>query len=233
MTRWSSARDRPGVEIAGQIAELARRTLRREFRAVRDHRVRVILVDAGPQVLQPFGTRLGDRAQLALERLGVEVLLHAVVTDVDSFGLEVHLADGRSTYLAARTKIRAAGVSANPLGQILAGQSEASLDRAGRVAVRSDLTLPGHPEVFVIGDMAALRDLPGVATPRLPDRLPQPLHHRAALVHLVRGPWPLGADGHRAAGLRARSPHLAAGRRRRPRPAPTASGRSGRFARGG
>ena len=152
-----------GVEMAGQIAELARRTLRHDFRAIEPCRVRVLLLDAGSQVLSSFGPRLGARAQRALELLGVEVVLNAMVTTVDDQGLTVTLDDGRSLDVRAATKIWAAGVSASPLGRTLADQTETRIDRAGRLAVLPDLTLPGHPEVFVVGDMAAIDGVPGVA----------------------------------------------------------------------
>ncbi|PVG84440.1 FAD-dependent oxidoreductase [Nocardioides gansuensis] len=152
-----------GVEMAGQIAELAHRTLRRDFRAINTRSARVILVDAAPQVLPPFGAKLGARAQRELEELGVEVLLGAMVTDLDERGLEVKYKDGRSERIRAVTKIWAAGVQASPLARTLSEQTGAPLDRAGRIAVNPDLTLPGHPEVFVVGDMISLDNLPGVA----------------------------------------------------------------------
>jgi len=152
-----------GVEMAGQIAELAQRTLRHDFRAIEPCGVRVLLLDAGPQVLPSFGPALGARAQRALERLGVEVILNAMVTNIDEQGLTVTLENGRSLHVRAATKIWAAGVSASPLGRTLAAQTGARLDHVGRLAVLPDLTLPGHPEVFVVGDMAAIDGLPGVA----------------------------------------------------------------------
>jgi NADH dehydrogenase len=152
-----------GVEMAGQIAELSRRTLRRDFRAIQTQHARVILVDAAGQVLPPFGRRLGASTQRELEELGVEVMLGAMVTDVDERGIEVKYKDGRTEHIAAVTKIWAAGVQANPLGKTLSEQTGAPLDRAGRIAVNPDLSLPGHPEVFVVGDMIALDNLPGVA----------------------------------------------------------------------
>jgi NADH:ubiquinone reductase (H+-translocating) len=152
-----------GVEMAGQIAELAHRTLKRDFRAIETRQARVILLDAAGQVLPPFGARLGANAQKELEKLGVEVQLGAMVTDVDERGLEVKDKDGTVRRIEAVTKIWAAGVQANPLGRTLSEQTGAPLDRAGRIAVNPDLTLPGHPEVFVVGDMIALDNLPGVA----------------------------------------------------------------------
>lgn len=152
-----------GVEMAGQIAELAHRTLKRDFRAINTRQARVILLDAASQVLPPFGARLGAKAQKELADLGVEVQLGAMVTDVDERGLIVKDKDGTVRRIDAVTKIWAAGVQANPLGATLSEQTGAPLDRAGRIAVNPDLTLPGHPEVFVVGDMIALDNLPGVA----------------------------------------------------------------------
>ena len=152
-----------GVEMAGQIAELAHRTLKRDFRRINTREARVILLDAAPQVLPPFGAKLGEKTKLALEKLGVEVQLGAMVTDVDEWGIEVADKGGQRRRIEAVTKVWAAGVQASPLGKQLADQSGASLDRAGRIGVNPDLTLPGHPEVFVVGDMIALDNLPGVA----------------------------------------------------------------------
>ena len=152
-----------GVEMAGQIAELAHRTLKRDFRSINTREARVILLDAAPQVLPPFGARLGAKAKKELEDLGVEVQLGAMVTDVDERGLEVKDRDGTVRRIESMTKIWAAGVQANPLGRTLSEQTGAPLDRAGRISVNPDLTLPGHPEVFVVGDMISLDNLPGVA----------------------------------------------------------------------
>lgn len=152
-----------GVEMAGQIAELAHRTLRKDFRAINTRTARVVLLDAAGQVLPPFGAKLGEKTKAELEKLGVEVMLGAMVTDVDERGLEVKFKDGRVERITSVTKIWAAGVQANPLGRTLSEQTGAPLDRAGRIAVNPDLTLPGHPEVFVVGDMIALDNLPGVA----------------------------------------------------------------------
>jgi NADH dehydrogenase len=152
-----------GVEMAGQIAELSRRTLARDFRSISSRDARVVLVDAAPQVLPPFGAKLGQKTKVELEKLGVEVMLGAMVTDVDERGLEVKFKDGRIERIESVTKIWAAGVQASGLSRTLAEQTGAPLDRAGRIAVNSDLTLPGHPDVFVVGDMINLDHLPGVA----------------------------------------------------------------------
>ncbi|MBA3781083.1 MAG: NAD(P)/FAD-dependent oxidoreductase [Nocardioides sp.] len=152
-----------GVEMAGQIAELAHRTLRKDFRLINSRQARVILVDAAAQVLPPFGARLGEVTKRELEKLGVQVILGAMVTDVDERGIEIKYKNGTTESIRTVTKIWAAGVQASPLGKTLAEQSGAPLDRAGRIGVNPDLTLPGHPEVFVVGDMIALDNLPGVA----------------------------------------------------------------------
>jgi len=151
-----------GVEMAGQIAELSHRTLRHEFRRIDPRRVRVILLDAAPSVLGSFGDRLGAKAQARLDEIGVEVQLGAKVVGVDGSGIDVEDAQGRRR-IECVCKMWAAGVSASPLGEVLAQQCGAGLDRSGRIEVQPDLTLPGHPEVFVVGDMIALGGLPGVA----------------------------------------------------------------------
>ncbi|MCW2741583.1 MAG: dehydrogenase, FAD-containing subunit, partial [Blastococcus sp.] len=152
-----------GVEMAGQIAELAHRTLRRDFRRIDPTTTRVVLLDAASHVLPSFGEKLGGRARRQLNNIGVEVQLGAMVTDVDADGIEIKDGDGQVRRIQAATKIWAAGVQASPLGRILGEQSGAEIDRAGRVSVLPDLTLPDHPEVHVVGDMMALDKLPGVA----------------------------------------------------------------------
>jgi NADH dehydrogenase len=146
-----------GVELAGALTEIARHTLRGEFRRIQPRSARVILVEGTDRVLPPYPPDLSDKARRQLEGLGVEVLTGALVTGVDGAG--VQLGDQR---IAARTVLWAAGVAASPLGRML-GQC----DRAGRLEVEPDLTVPGHPEVFVIGDLAAVRHdgkpVPGVA----------------------------------------------------------------------
>src|SRR5919205_823305 len=152
-----------GMEMAGQIAELAHRTLNRDFRRIDPSQARIVLLDGAPQVLPSFGEKLGDRARRQLAEIGVEVQLGALVTDVDADGLEIKDADGQVRRIAAATKIWAAGVQASGLGRMLGEQTGAEVDRAGRISVLPDLTLPGHPEIHVVGDMMALDKLPGVA----------------------------------------------------------------------
>jgi NADH:ubiquinone reductase (H+-translocating) len=151
-----------GVEMAGQIAELADYTLKGAFRHIDSTRARVILLDAAPAVLPPFGDKLGKRAAARLEKMGVEIQLGAMVTDVDRDGITVKDSDGVRRIESA-CKVWSAGVSASPLGRDLARQSTVELDRAGRVKVLPDLSVPGYPNVFVIGDMAAVDGVPGVA----------------------------------------------------------------------
>ncbi|GAA4317264.1 NAD(P)/FAD-dependent oxidoreductase [Klenkia terrae] len=153
-----------GVEMAGQIAELARRTLKDNFRNIDPKTARVILMDAAPVVLPPFAEKLQQNAAKQLRDIGVEIQLGAMVTGLDANGLDVKdTKDGTTRRVTAATKIWAAGVQASPLGALLAQQCDVQIDRAGRVEVQPDLTLPGHPEVFVVGDMMSLDKLPGVA----------------------------------------------------------------------
>ncbi|WP_445145912.1 NAD(P)/FAD-dependent oxidoreductase [Dyella sp. Tek66A03] len=148
-----------GVELAGTLAELARHTLPREFRRADPRQANVLLVEAGPRLLPAFDTDLSEKARRQLHKLGVDIRLNTAVTAIDSNG--VMLGD---TPYTARTVLWAAGVAASPLGRVLG----APVDRAGRVLVRPDLSLPGHPEVFVIGDLASVTQesgqlVPGVA----------------------------------------------------------------------
>src|SRR4051794_1914601 len=152
-----------GVEMAGQISELARRTLAHDYRDIDPTKARIVLIDAADDVLGTFGTKLSAGAAKQLEHMGIEVWLDEKVVDVDDRGLTVEDQSGTRTRIPARTVIWAAGVKASPLASSLAQQSGAELDRGGRVKVRPDCTLPGHPEVFVIGDMMSLNDYPGVA----------------------------------------------------------------------
>jgi NADH:ubiquinone reductase (H+-translocating) len=152
-----------GVEMAGQIAELADHTLKGAFRSIDSTKARVILLDAAPAVLPPMGPKLGKKAQDRLEKMGVEIQLDAMVTDVDRNGLTVKDSDGTVRRIESACKVWSAGVSASPLGKQIGEQSGAEIDRAGRVKVLPDLTVPGHPNVFVIGDMAYVDGVPGMA----------------------------------------------------------------------
>ena len=149
-----------GVELAGTLAEIARRTLRDEFRSIDTSRTRIVLVEAGPTILPAFPEKLRDAARASLRRLGVEVRENTAVTAVDAAGVDL----GGSERLAAKTVLWTAGVAASPIVRTLG----VPVDRAGRAIVEPDLSIPGHPEVFVIGDAAAFlhqtgKPLPGVA----------------------------------------------------------------------
>nr|WP_232234452.1 NAD(P)/FAD-dependent oxidoreductase [Actinoplanes sp. N902-109] len=151
-----------GVEMAGQIAELAHRNLVGQFKHIDTRKARVILIDAVDAVLKTFGDRLSTRALRQLHLLGVEVELETKVVDVDATGIEVETKRGHER-IESMTKMWAAGVSAPPLARKLAAAAGAQTDRAGRIMVEPDCTLPGHPEIFAVGDMMALDRLPGVA----------------------------------------------------------------------
>ena len=148
-----------GVELAGTLAEIARRALTNEFRTIDPRKTRIVLLEGGPRILPAYPDDLSRSAEEQLKRLGVEVHTSAMVTNVTPG--TVHMGE---TQLPAAVILWAAGVAASPLGKKLG----APVDRAGRVAVNPDLSLPGHPEVFVIGDLATLKDengkpLPGIA----------------------------------------------------------------------
>jgi NADH dehydrogenase len=151
-----------GVELAGQIRELAHRSLRDEFRAFDPESIRVILLDAGKEPVAAFGHDLSEHAARQLADLGVELRMGARVTHIDTTGLDLATDDGNE-HLGARTVVWAAGVQASPLAALLADATGAEVDRSGRIAVLPDLTLPGHPEVFAVGDITTLDHLPGVA----------------------------------------------------------------------
>jgi len=143
-----------GVELAGTFAEIARHTLRGEFRRIDPHSARVMLVEGANRVLPPYPPDLSAKAQLQLERLGVTVWPGRMVTGIDADGVSLG-----AERIACKTVIWAAGVAASPLGAALG----AMLDRAGRVKVEPDLSVPGHPEIFVAGDLASVNAVPGIA----------------------------------------------------------------------
>lgn len=152
-----------GVELAGTLAEIARRTLRHEFRSIDPRRARIVLVEAGPTILPSFPGKLRNAARASLRRLGIDVREATTVTAIDAHGVILRR-DAIEERLAAGTVLWTAGVAASPLVRSLG----APLDRAGRVLVAPDLSVAGHPEIFVIGDAAAVvdrhrRPLPGVA----------------------------------------------------------------------
>jgi NADH dehydrogenase len=155
-----------GVEVVGQIAELAHRVLPDDYRAIDTSKARIVLVEAAPAVLGPFDKKLQRYTQERLARMGVEVRCGTMAVAMDDDSITVKSGDGEER-ISARTKVWAAGVQASPLAGMLARATGAETDRAGRIAVQPDCTLPGHPEVFAIGDMVSLNGLPGVAQPAI------------------------------------------------------------------
>lgn len=152
-----------GVELAGQIRELATKTLRAEYRRVQPEDARVVLFDGVAAPLASFGPRLSRRAARTLQKLGVELRMNSRVTSVDGDGLRARAKDGTESSLAAATVLWTAGVEAPPIAAAVAAATGAQQDRSGRIAVQDDLTIAGHPEISVVGDVMTLRKLPGLA----------------------------------------------------------------------
>ena len=153
-----------GVELAGQIRELATRTLANEFHSIEPEDARVLLFDGADRVLKSFAPDLADKAEATLQRLGVELRLGVHVTDVTREGVTVTpKAGGRNRDFAARTVLWTAGVEAVPFARHIADVLGAPSDRCGRIHVEPDLSVSGHPEIFVIGDLVGRDNLPGVA----------------------------------------------------------------------
>jgi NADH dehydrogenase len=174
-----------GVEMAGQIAELARETLRRDFRSVDTRRARVLLVEMADRVLTSFPLSLSHKAECALEKLGVTPLVGHTVVDVSSGSVAIRSATGEIEDVAARTVIWAAGVAASPLAAALASTAGSQVDRAGRLTVTADLTLPDHPEVFAIGDMVRVAQSDGTIT-ALPGLAPVAMQEGRYVARVIR-----------------------------------------------
>jgi NADH dehydrogenase len=155
-----------GVEMAGAISELSRHTLRRDFRSIDPSSCRIILVEGSDRILQVFAEKLSRKAEDALRKMGVEVWTSAKVKDIEADHVMIERG-GTQHRIETSTVVWGAGVKASPLGKLIADATSAPLDRAGRVVVQPDLTLPGHPNIYVIGDMAAVtsngQPVPGVA----------------------------------------------------------------------
>jgi len=159
------------VELAGTLGEIANDTLRHDFRNIDPSKARIILVEGTDRVLPSYPVGLSAAAKRMLERLGVTVRTNALVTDVTKESVTIR-AGGESETIPTRTVLWAAGVLASPLGRILSEETGAMLDKAGRVIVEPDLSVAGHPEIFVIGDLANFshqtgKPLPGVAQPAI------------------------------------------------------------------
>jgi len=160
-----------GVELAGALGEIANDTLRHDFRDIDPSKARIILVEGTDRALPTYPPKLSAAARKMLERLGVTVRTGALVTDIRKESVTVREGD-RTETIPTRTILWAAGVLGSPLGRILSTEAGADLDKAGRVIVEPDLTVPGHPEIFVVGDLANFshqtgKPLPGVAQPAI------------------------------------------------------------------
>lgn len=155
-----------GVELSGALGEIAHDTLRHDFRSIRPEEARILLIDGSPRVLPSYPPDLSAKAEKALLKLGVRCRSNVRVTDIDESGVTLQTPNGTEK-IAARTVIWAAGVRASPFGEVLAKRAGAKLDKTGHVSVSPDCSLPGHPEIFVIGDLAGLdqngKQLPGVS----------------------------------------------------------------------
>jgi NADH:quinone reductase (non-electrogenic) len=155
-----------GVELAGQVAELSRHVLPADYRSVDTAEARILLVEGMDAVLGPFDKKLQQYARRELEKMGIEVRLNTLAVDMDDRTITVKGPDGAEA-IRCRSRIWAAGVKASPLAEKLAAATEVETDRAGRIPVNPDCSLPGHPEIFAIGDMVSLNQLPGIAQPAL------------------------------------------------------------------
>jgi NADH dehydrogenase len=156
-----------GVELAGALAEIARDTLRHDFRSIRPESARIFLIEGAPRVLPTYPEDLSAKAEASLRRLNVMPRTGVFVTHIDERGVTVKAADGKENNFAARTVIWAAGVAPSSFAKVLERRARAMLDRQGRAIVNRDCSVPGHPEIFVIGDLARFEQdgtpLPGVA----------------------------------------------------------------------
>jgi len=155
-----------GVELVGQVAELAHKVLPRDYRTVNTKEAKILLLEGAGAVLGPFPEKLREYSRKKLESMGVDVRLNTLAVDMDDESITVKGPDGLEV-IRTRTRIWAAGVQASPLAKLLAQKAGLEVDRAGRIPVQPDCSLAGHPEVFALGDMVALNNLPGVAQPAM------------------------------------------------------------------
>src|SRR6201993_913619 len=155
-----------GVELAGAIGEIARQTLKNDFRSINPQEAQIILLDGAPRVLMPFPEDLAKKAARSLAKLGVNVKCGAMVKDINKDGLTIEI-DKRLDHIEAKTVIWAGGITGSPLGQILARRTKAETDKGGRVKVKADLTIPNYPDIYVVGDLACAADAEGKPLPGL------------------------------------------------------------------
>jgi NADH dehydrogenase len=154
------------VELSGAIAEIARQTLKNDFRSINPEEAHIILMDGAPRVLMPFPEHLSEKAHRSLANLGVQVRCGAMVKQLNEGGLTIESEEGADS-IAAKTVIWAGGITASPLGRILASRTKAETDKGGRVKVKPDLTIPNYPDIYVVGDLASATDEKGKPLPGL------------------------------------------------------------------
>ena len=172
-----------GVEMAGQLKELSRRALQHNYRRIDPRTTRVVLIEGGDRLLAAMGERVSRLTARDLGRMGVEIHLGAMVTGFGDDDVEVTKSDGTKVRIAAATKVWAAGTRASPLGALVASATGVGLDRSGRVQVAPDCSVPGYPEIFVVGDLMALDDLPALAEVAMQSGA----HSAHTIVRRVRG----------------------------------------------
>ncbi len=157
-----------GVELAGALGEIARHTLKHDFRAIQPAEARILVLDGGPRVLSSYPPVLSGRAESSLIDLGVRVISGVRVTSMDADGVTYQAAEGQETRIDAKTVLWAGGVTVSTFGRHVAAQTHAKTDRHGHIEVNADLTIPGFPGIYIVGDLASVKDehgnlLPGVA----------------------------------------------------------------------
>jgi NADH dehydrogenase len=180
-----------GVELSGAIAEIARQTLKNDFRSINPGEAQVILLDGAPRVLMPFPEDLAEKAHRALTKLGVEVRCGAMVKHVDEAGLTIEV-NKQTDSIAAKTVVWAGGITASPLGKIIADRTHAEPDKGGRVKVKPDLTIPNYPDIYVVGDLASATDEKGKPLPGLAQVAMQGGSYAAkTILRRVKGQQPL------------------------------------------
>jgi NADH dehydrogenase len=155
-----------GVELSGAIAEIARQTLKNDFRSIHPEEAQIILLDGAPRVLMTFPEDLSQKASRSLAKLGVQVKCGTMVKHVDQDGLTIE-SGGQAEVIAAKTVIWAGGITASPLGKLLATRTKAAVVKGGRVQVNPDLTIPNYPDIYVVGDLASAMDASGKPLPGL------------------------------------------------------------------
>ena len=155
-----------GVELSGAIAEIARQTLKNDFRSINPEEAQIILMDGAPRVLMPFPERLSEKATGSLAQLGIQVRCGAMVKHLDKEGVTIE-SNQRTDFIPAKTVVWAGGITASPLGRMLANRTNAETDKGGRVKVKPDLTIPNYPDIYVIGDLASAMDAKGKPLPGL------------------------------------------------------------------